>query len=249
MTEDELKVLLQAVRDGSIVPEEAGRRIRGASITDLGFATLDMDRESRTGSPEVIYCSGKTSDQIVSIAAAFYERRKAFLATRVEEAVAGLLTDRFPEAEWNPLARTVSVGRADAESVTESYVAVVAAGTSDLPVADEARVTAEYLGSRVESVTDVGVAGIHRLFAKIEIIRGAKVVVAAAGMEGALASVVGGLVDKPVIALPTSVGYGSSFGGMTALLAMLNSCAPGVAVVNIDNGFGAGYLANLINRL
>lgn len=251
--------ILDKVRNAELSVEEGAARISALSRGDLGYATVDLDRERRTGRAEVVFGAGKTPEQILGIARVLHEKHGAFLVTRAAEAAAEKLLSAFPEASWNPLARTVALRggkRPKTEAAAEAspggkapYIAVVAAGTSDLPVAEEARITAEFFGSRVVSVTDVGVAGIHRLFAKLDIIRGAKVVVVAAGMEGTLASVVGGLVGSPVIAVPTSVGYGANFGGLSALLTMLNSCAAGVSVVNIDNGFGAGFLADMINRI
>jgi NCAIR mutase (PurE)-related protein len=250
MRDEALKALLEEVRSGRRSVEEGLKDFKGLYREDLGFATLDLQRESRVGYPEVVFGAGKTASQTEAIAKALYERNGAVLVTRTTEEVALRITSAYPEAVWNPAARTLAIRReAPARRETDPYIVIVAAGTSDFPVAEEARVTAEFCGSRVLPVADVGVAGIHRLFARIDEIRGAKVVVAVAGMEGALASVLGGLVRAPVIAVPTSVGYGASFGGLSALLAMLSSCAAGVSVVNIDNGFGAGYLADMLNKL
>ncbi|MDR1908313.1 MAG: nickel pincer cofactor biosynthesis protein LarB [Spirochaetaceae bacterium] len=214
----------------------------------IDFAVIDSQRRERTGYGEVVYCAGKTLDQAEAIILKMREEKLPVLATRAEKALAERLRSSCPEAEYDELSRIITVAPAP-RPAPAGLVAVVAAGTSDLPVAREAALTAEFLGSRVESIADVGVAGIHRLFSRLEDIRRARVVVAVAGMEGALAGVIAGLVAVPVIAVPTSVGYGASFGGLAALLSMLNSCSPGVSVVNIDNGFGAGYQANLINRL
>jgi NCAIR mutase (PurE)-related protein len=214
---------------------------------DLGFARLDLTRQERTGCPEVVYCPGKTIDQAEAIMARMREQGLPVLGTRAESALAERIKRRFPGAVYDETARTLTIGGAEREEGA-GLVAVATAGTSDLPIALEAVRTAEFFGSRTLLISDVGVAGIHRLFSRLEELRKARVVVAAAGMEGALAGVIAGLVAVPVIALPTSAGYGASFGGLSALLGMLTSCAPGVSVVNIDNGFGAGYLANLINQ-
>lgn len=248
MPKDDLNTLLRQVREGGLEIDGAVDRIREMFFKDLGFATIDNDRPLRAGYPEVIFCAGKTTTQVRDIVAYMLTRDTNILATRATGEMFEAVSEICDRACFNERARTITIERVPLE-IPESYIAVVTAGTSDMPVAEEAAVTAEILGNRVERVFDVGVAGIHRLFDKIEIIRSARVVIVAAGMEGALASVVGGLVDKPVIAVPTSVGYGVSFGGVAALLAMLNSCAGGVAVVNIDNGFGAGCMASTINRL
>jgi NCAIR mutase (PurE)-related protein len=226
-------------RDGG--PEDRGPE-------DLGFAVIDSRRSGRTGYPEVVYCRGKTTDQAEAIIARMREEGIPVLGTKARPALAKRILARFPGAEYDEAGRTLAVGRFCAPEDRQGLVAVVTAGTSDLPAAREAVKTAEFFGSRVALINDVGVAGIHRLFARLPDIKKARVVIAVAGMEGALAGVIAGLVAVPVIALPTSVGYGASFGGLSALLGMLTSCAPGVSVVNIDNGFGAGYQANLINR-
>jgi NCAIR mutase (PurE)-related protein len=213
---------------------------------DLGFAIIDSERAARTGYPEVVYCMGKTTGQAEAIIARMRQQGIPVLGTKAGEELAGRVRSRFPEAVYDQVSRTLSIGSVKPQGV--GFVAVVAAGTSDLPAATEALRSAEFFGSRAELITDVGIAGIHRLFRRIEDIRKANAVIAAAGMEGALAGVLAGLVRVPVIALPTSVGYGAAFGGLAALLGMLSSCAPGVSVVNIDNGFGAGYQANLINQ-
>ncbi|MDR1898392.1 MAG: nickel pincer cofactor biosynthesis protein LarB [Treponema sp.] len=220
-----------------------------AGDLDLGFAVIDGGRAGRTGYPEVVYCMGKTTDQAEAIMVRMREKGLPVLGTRAGEELADRIRARFPEAEYDGTARTLSVGSVCGPGGRQGLVAVVAAGTSDLCAAGEAARTAEFLGSRVTLISDVGIAGIHRLFARLDEIRRARVVIAVAGMEGALAGVIAGLVSAPVIALPTSVGYGAAFGGLSALLGMLTSCAPGISVVNIDNGFGAGYQANLINRL
>ncbi|MBN1785386.1 MAG: nickel pincer cofactor biosynthesis protein LarB [Candidatus Methanofastidiosa archaeon] len=215
---------------------------------DIGCAKIDTSRERRAGCPEVILCEGKAMDQIKGIVGVMMAHGSNILATRASREAYEAIREVCPMARYNELARTVSIERKRIERPS-TYIAIVTAGTSDLPVAEEALETAQILGNDVRLIPDVGVAGIHRLMDSIDEIRSARVVIVIAGMEGALASVVGGLVDRPVIAVPTSVGYGASFGGLSALLSMLNTCANGVGVVNIDNGFGAGFLASLINRL
>lgn len=215
---------------------------------DLDFAVLDLARAERTGYPEVVYCEGKTVDQAEAVFVRMRERGVPALGTRAGRELAERVRARFPDAEYDELSRVLAVGGPYGDGCRAGLVAVVAAGTSDLPVAREAFLTARFLGSEAELIADVGVAGIHRLFARLPDIRKAAAIIAVAGMEGALPSVLAGLVDAPVIAVPTSVGYGASFGGLSALLGMLTACAPGIATVNIDNGFGAGYMANLINR-
>ena len=243
----ELRALLEAVRRGDCVVDEALARLTALPFEDIGCALVDHHRQLRNGHPEVLYCEGKTDDQVLAIIEAMHRRGSNILGTRASAALAASVRTRWPEIRHNPLGRTLSLERHPV-APPPGYIAVVAAGTSDLPVVEEAYETARLLGNRVEKLVDVGVAGIHRLFAHMDVLRGASVVIVVAGMEGALASVVGGLVDKPVIAVPTSVGYGASFGGVAALLSMLNSCASGVTVVNIDNGFGAAYSASLILR-
>ncbi len=247
MNPESLRSLLEDVREGRMQVEEALEKLKLLPYEDMGFAVVDHHRALRCGFPEVIFCQGKRAEHVLKIAESIVARGSSLLATRVEPAIAEALTSRFSGAEHNESAKTVY--RAGAEPVERvGSVVVISAGTSDLPVAEEAAVTAEATGSRTGRIFDVGVAGIHRVLNHTEKLREANAVVVAAGMEGALASVVGGLVDKPVIAVPTSVGYGASFGGLAPLLGMLNSCAAGVVVVNIDNGFGAGYAASLINR-
>jgi len=248
---ERLQDLLERVANGSLAPADAEKAIAGAalgaSVAELGFATLDTHREKRTGFPEVVFGEGKTAEQIAAIMTKLAETSDRVLATRVAPEKAAAAAAALPGVTYHETARALTWFRKPILKVRDGYVAVVCAGTSDLPVAEEAAVTLECMGSHVERVYDVGVAGIHRLFARLDTIRGAAVIVVVAGMEGALASVVGGLVDKPIIAVPTSVGYGANFGGLSALLTMLNSCAPGVSVVNIDNGFGAGYNAGIIH--
>jgi len=248
MDKDEIKVLLESVKDNKINIEEALKKLEDLPFKDLGFAKIDNHREIRVGYPEVIYCEGKTVEQVRDIVKFMLTKNNNILGTRATDEMYKAVKEICFDAEYNKLGKTITIKKKE-QTITDSYIAIVAAGTSDLPVVEEAYETAKLLGNRVEKIIDVGVAGIHRLFAKLEVIRGAKVVIVVAGMEGALASVVGGLVDKPVIAVPTSVGYGANFGGISALLSMLNSCASGVSVVNIDNGFGAAYTASMINKL
>ena len=216
---------------------------------DLGFAKLDLQREARCGFPEVVYCAGKTVGQSVQILDVLMDKYDNVIGTRADKAVYDALISRHPAAQYDPLARMVYQHKDKTVVNGDRLISVITAGTSDIPIAEEAALTAEIMGNRVERIYDVGVAGIHRLLARVDDIRQANVNIVVAGMEGALASVVGGLVDKPVIAVPTSIGYGANFHGLSALLAMLNSCAAGVSVVNIDNGFGAGRLADTMNRL
>ena len=247
MDQDQLRHLLDQVATGTLDPSQALERLRNLPFENLGFAHVDHHRALRTGFPEVIFGQGKTCEQVLAIAERITAHGAQVLVTRVEAATAQALVEHFDRAEHDLLARTVLVPGAK-RAAPEGLVAVVAAGTSDLPVAREAIVTARAMGARVEEVCDVGVAGLHRLLAYRTLLQRARAIVVAAGMEGALASVVGGLVDVPVVAVPTSVGYGASFHGLAAVLTMLNSCAAGVVVVNIDNGFGAGYAAAQINR-
>ena len=250
MDKGSIKSLLEQVAAGTTTPDRALEQLRNLPFENLGFAHVDHHRSLRTGFPEVLFCQGKTVEQVLEIAANLTSHSEGMLATRAEEEVARALVERFPHADHNDLARTVHIRDPEAPPAKQcGMVSVLSAGTSDIPVAEEAVVTARAMGARVEAIYDVGVAGIHRLLAYRESLDAANVIVACAGMEGALPSVVGGLVEAPVIAVPTSVGYGASFNGVAALLAMLNSCASGVTVVNIDNGFGAGYAAALINKL
>ncbi|MCX7841682.1 MAG: nickel pincer cofactor biosynthesis protein LarB [Clostridia bacterium] len=243
-----IKALLENVKNGSISVDEAVGKLRALPFEDLGFAKVDHHRNIRNGYPEVIYCQGKTVGQIKAIVSSLMDKNNNIMATRAGADVFEGIKEITADAVYYEMARIVVVRRREVVK-SDKYIAVVTAGTSDMPVAEEAAVTAEIMGNRVERLYDVGVAGIHRLFANAEVLMKANVLVVAAGMEGALASVVGGMVDKPVIAVPTSVGYGANFGGLSALLTMLNSCASGIGVVNIDNGFGAGYLASMINKL
>jgi pyridinium-3,5-biscarboxylic acid mononucleotide synthase len=248
MDEKDLFKLLQDVKNGNLSIEEGTEQLKDLPFKELGFAKIDNHREMRVGYPEVIYCQGKTVEQVKKIVEFMNTKNNNILGTRATKEMYEAVKEICPEAEYSELAKTITVKKKELE-LPKTYIAVVTAGTSDIPVAEEAAITAEILGNKVERIFDVGVAGIHRLFNRLDLIRGAKVVIVIAGMEGALASVVGGLVDKPVIAVPTSIGYGANFGGLSALLCMLNSCASGVSVVNIDNGFGAGYLSSMINKL
>ena len=242
-----LRKLLTGVRRGSVSTREALEAIAHLPFESIGSATVDHHRGIRQALPEVIYCQGKTRTQCVVIARAIFSKSGRLLATRATPEQARALCEEFgASATWNEPARTVAVKRAGRTARRNVRVLVVSGGTSDLPVAEEAAATLEFMGVPVERVYDAGVAGIHRILSKVKALRTASAVVVVAGMEGALASVVGGITGSPVIAVPTSVGYGASFGGLAALLAMLNSCAAGVTVVNIDNGFGAGYAAGVI---
>ncbi len=243
----ELRAILEAVRDGRVNVEDGLARLRAFPVRDLGHTQLDTHRRLRCGHAEVIYGQGKRREQLLEIARAVLEHHDRLLVTRVEPEVGAFLVRDLPRAQHHALSRAVTV-EPEGGLEDEGLVLVVSAGTSDEPVAEEAALTARLHGAHVERIRDVGVAGLHRLLAHTERLQAARVLVVVAGMEGALPSVVAGLVDRPVIAVPTSVGYGASFGGLAALLAMLNSCAAGVAVVNIDNGFGAGSIAASINR-
>jgi NCAIR mutase (PurE)-related protein len=244
MDRDELVKILNDVASGSDDVDAALRRLASCGIDDLGFARLDTDRERRTGLAEVIFSPGKTDEQLEGLVARCLELHGKVLVTRLEPHRAAPLVGRFPDLKYHEAARVLEARREDGPR--HLPVAVVSAGTSDLPVAEEAAVVLEHLGHPVDRIVDVGVAGIHRLFSQLERLRSARAVVVAAGMEGALPSVVAGLIDRPVVAVPTSIGYGASFGGVAALLGMLNSCAAGIGVVNIDNGFGA---ATLVHRI
>ena len=245
---ESLKKLLENVKTGEVSIDNALVELKKLPFEDLGFAKIDHHRNIRNGYPEVIYCQGKTSWQIKMIVQKLMEKDNNIMATRAGKEVYDCIREITDDAVYYDEARIVVVKKREIP-MTDKIIAVVTAGTSDIPVAEEAAVTAETMGNRVDRIYDVGVAGIHRLLANTDALMRANVLVVAAGMEGALASVVGGIVDKPVIAVPTSIGYGANFGGLSALLTMLNSCACGIGVVNIDNGFGAGYLASIINKL
>jgi len=247
MDRKEIIQLLEQFSQGEIKQDEVADRLSSMGLEELGFATIDTDRYQRTGIPEVIYSAGKTPKQVAEIAVRLHKRGIPILATRASREVYDAVLETIPGAVYHEMARAV-VYQDEKPEVPDEYIAVVSAGTSDMPVSEEAALTAEFLGNRVERIYDVGVAGIHRLFHRLELIKGASVIVVVAGMEGALASVIGGMVDKPVIGVPCSAGYGANFGGVSALLSMLNSCASGVSVVNIDNGFGAACQAHLIVR-
>ena len=248
MREDEILELFAGIKSDRVSEQEALKYLKNYPYEDVGCAKIDTQRALRNGAGEVIYGEGKTDDEILRIAGAIGARGLNILITRTNERVFGLVREILPQAEFNARGRVISV-KFKEPALTQSYIAIVSAGTADGAVVEEAYETARFLGNDVRKFSDAGVAGLHRLIANLEQIRGAKVVIAVAGMEGALASVLAGLVRVPVIAVPTSVGYGASFGGLAALLAMLNSCANGVSVVNIDNGFGAAYNASLINHL
>ena len=244
---EKLRTLLEEVKGGEIAVDDALQSLRTLPFEDLGFSKIDHHRQLRTGFPEVIFCQGKTVEHVKQISARILSAGHPLLATRATPEMYEAVKTIQPAARYNDLGRTISVRQSEDEGT--SGILVVSAGTSDLPVAEEAAETALMMGNSPERLYDVGVAGLHRLISNHEKLLTARVIIVVAGMEGALPSVVGGLVDCPVIAVPTSIGYGASFGGLAALLGMLNSCASGVTVVNIDNGFGAGYSASLINRL
>ncbi len=244
---EQAREILEKLKNGEISVEEAEQYFRSEPFHEMGFAKLDTHRELRSGFPEVIYCAGKPDDYLVSIYKKMVEADGRAFGTRATKEQFELVRAEISDITYDPVSRILKVERVQSEGI--GLVAVCCAGTADIPVAEEAAQTAEYFGTKVERVYDVGVSGIHRLLSKVELLQSANCVIAIAGMEGALASVIGGLVRNPVIAVPTSVGYGASFEGLSALLTMINSCANGIAVVNIDNGYGAGYLATQINRL
>jgi NCAIR mutase (PurE)-related protein len=246
MDSERIRKLLEQVRGGELGVEDAYSKLKDLPYEDMGFARVDTHRAMRKGYPEVIFCPGKTIDQIAKIFERMAKHDGRVMAARASAEAADAIKKIFPQAVYHETARIVTLGSPALSG--KGTVLVLSAGTADIPVADEAAVTAETLGSKVERLFDVGVAGIHRLLDRRETLFAANVLVVVAGMDGALPSVVGGLVSRPVIAVPTSIGYGASFGGVAALLTMLNSCAPGVTVVNIDNGFGAGYMAHMINQ-
>ncbi len=239
--------VLELVKEGKLSVDEAESFFRRQPYEEMDFAKLDLHRKIRSGFPEVIYCAGKADEHLLKIFGKLYEAEGEVFGTRASVQQFEMVRNQFPEAEYDPISRIIKIEKKDKKRT--GCIAVCTAGTADIAVAEEAAQTAEYFGSRVDRIYDVGVAGIHRLLSKAERIQAANCVIAVAGMEGALASVIGGMVDKPVIAVPTSVGYGASFHGVSALLTMINSCANGIAVVNIDNGYGAGYIATQINRM
>jgi NCAIR mutase (PurE)-related protein len=248
LTPESIRALFDDVKRGKLTPDEAVERLRHMPFEDLGFAKVDHHRPLRNGMPEVIFGQGKTPAQVAEIFQRLAQHSSNVLATRISEPQFEAVRKVIPETKYRNIARA-AILRRDAKNYGKGRITVVSAGTSDIPVAEEAVVTAELMGNEVEHLYDVGVAGIHRLLAHRELLTGSRVIIVCAGMEGALPSVVGGLVGVPVIAVPTSVGYGAAFQGLAALLGMMNSCASNVTVVNIDNGFGAGYVASLINRL
>lgn len=244
------EMILQQYKDGTLSMDAAVAALNSKdTVLELGFANLDLQRQQRCGFPEVVYCAGKTVDQSVQILRILMKQYDNVIGTRASKAVYDKLAEDVPDVQYDEMARMVYQFNDKTVVNGDRVIAVITAGTSDIPVAEEAALTAEIMGNKVERIYDVGVAGLHRLLKRSDDIRKANVNVVVAGMEGALASVVGGLVDKPVIAVPTSIGYGANFHGLSALLAMLNSCAAGVSVVNIDNGFGAGRMADMINRM
>jgi NCAIR mutase (PurE)-related protein len=244
-----LKDLLQKIKDGTIKIDEAIQKLKLLPFEDIGFASIDHHRHLRRGFPEVIYARGKKAEEIIGIIEKMADKGDNILVTRLTNNKAASIKKYFPLSNYYPRSGILTIEVKPMEKRGKGTILVISAGTSDMPVAEEAAITATFMGNDVKTLFDVGVAGLHRLLQNKDIIISASVIVVVAGMEGALPSIVGGLVDKPVIAVPTSTGYGASFGGLSALLGMLNSCAAGVTVVNIDNGFGAGYAASLINRL
>ncbi|MDY7033776.1 MAG: nickel pincer cofactor biosynthesis protein LarB [Thermodesulfobacteriota bacterium] len=245
----QLKRLLEGVQRGDIGIDDALDSLRTLPYEDIGHTTIDHHRHLRLGFPEVIFGRGKTAEEIVAIVKRMTDKGENILITRVNEEKASRLKDVFPDVTYHPKPQAITLVNQEIEKEGRGTILVISAGTSDIPVAEEAVLTAEMMGNEVARLYDVGVAGIHRLVSQRERLLEARILIVVAGMEGALPSVVGGFVPRPVIAVPTSIGYGANFGGVTALLGMLNSCAPGVAVVNIDNGFGAGYIASLMNRV
>lgn len=241
------KKILEQVKNGAMSVEEAEEFFRRQPFEDLGYAKLDTHRKLRSGCAEVVFCSGKADEHLLSIYERLYAEEGEVLGTRASKEQAELVQSKLPEVEYDALSRILKIEKKEKEYVGK--IVVCTAGTADIPVAEEAAQTAEFFGNHVERIYDVGVSGLHRLLSRVETIQSANCVITVAGMEGALASVIGGLVDKPVIAVPTSVGYGASMNGISALLTMINSCANGIATVNIDNGYGAGYIASQINKL
>ena len=245
----DLRDLLENIKDNKLSIDDALEKLKNLPYEDIGYANIDHHREIRTGYPEVIYCEGKSDEHILGIIERMMEKGSNILGTRCRKETFEKIKEIYPNCEYEELSKVLKIQNHEIINIGKGKIVVVSGGTSDIPVADEAYHTAKFLGNDVERVYDVGVAGIHRLLNKKHILQSARVIISVAGMEGALPSVVGGLVDVPVIAVPTSVGYGANIGGLSALLTMLNSCASGISVVNIDNGFGAGYLAATINKL
>jgi NCAIR mutase (PurE)-related protein len=248
MNEDTLRDLLSDLQEGKVSLSDALEKLKNLPFEDIGFACIDHHRGLRRGYGEVIFGEGKAPNDIVEIMKRMVEQGENILVTRISPEKAEIVQENFPKAEYHQRARIITLQLKPQRGRGRGKILVISAGTSDIPVTEEAALTARFMGNEVEIVHDIGVSGLHRLLAHQDKLMSASVIIVVAGMEGALPSVIGGLVDKPVIAVPTSVGYGASFGGLTALLGMLNSCASGVTVVNIDNGFGAGYAASLINR-
>jgi len=248
MNEEYLKKLLENYKSNKINIEDTIEALKNLYYFDLGHTKIDFHRELRRGYPEVIFCVGKTAIQVKEIVLKMLENNVNILATRANYDIYKAVKEVCDFAEYNEAAKIITIKKNEIE-FTQTYIAIVSAGTSDIPVAEEAAITAEFFGNKVERIYDVGVAGIHRLYDNLPKIKNAKVVIVVAGMEGALPSIVGGLIDKPVIAVPTSIGYGAAFNGLAALLGMLTSCVSGVVVVNIDNGFGAAYFASMINKI
>jgi hypothetical protein len=247
VNEEKIISLIEKIRSGEISNGDALSLLKTLPYEDIDFACIDHHRPLRTGQPEVIYSEGKSGIQVKEIAEKLAENNNVVMATRASEELFTFMKPHFPEITYNTHGRIIIIGKIP-EPVTEKRILVITGGTTDIPVAEEAAVTAEVMGSPVDRLFDVGIAGVHRILSKIDILHRANVIIAVAGMEGALPSFAAGLVSRPVIAVPTSVGYGANFGGVSALLTMINSCVPGVSTVNIDNGFGAGYLAAIINR-
>ncbi len=243
----ETREILKKVRSGEYTIEEAEQYFRRQPYEEMGYAKLDTHRQIRSGFAEVIFCSGKADEHLLQIFGRLYEQNQEVFGTRASQEQYEMIRKKYPQTKYDPISKIIKIEETD--KIKSGKAVVCTAGTADIPVAEEAAQTAEYFGTAVERIYDVGVSGLHRLLSKIDTIQKANCVVAVAGMEGALASVIGGLVDKPVIAVPTSIGYGASMHGLSALLTMINSCANGIAVVNIDNGYGAGYLSAQINRL
>jgi hypothetical protein len=248
MNNDDLNQLLKSVAEGRLSVKDAAGKLRHIAYEDIEYAHVDHHRSLRKGFPEVIFGQGKTADQVIGIMEKMKDQENVILATRVKQNKADAILSRFPDAVYHPDAKMIVWAFKKPRIVGRGTITIITAGTSDIPVAKEAYLTAKAMGNRAETIFDVGVSGIHRLFSHKDIIEKASVLIVVAGMEGALPSVVAGMVSRPVIAVPTSVGYGVSLGGLAALFAMLNSCSSNVAVVNIDNGFGAGYMASIINR-
>ncbi|MBW2312427.1 MAG: nickel pincer cofactor biosynthesis protein LarB [Deltaproteobacteria bacterium] len=244
-----LKDLIEKIKDGTVGVDEAITTLRDLPFEDIGFASIDHHRALRKGFPEVIYGWGKETEEIVEIIRRMKEKEENILVTRLNEDKAKVVKEQFPQGEYFPKSKVFTLEVKPIDRRGKGTILVISAGTADIPVAEETAITARFMGNEVETIFDVGVSGLHRILGKRDALMEASVIVVVAGMEGALPSIVGGLVDKPVIAVPTSTGYGASFRGLSALLGMLNSCSSGVTVVNIDNGFGAGYAASLINRL